>query len=68
MGFWFRTWECARHDVGEPVAETTWRGIDGCVGIVDADAFEGESEEGLLLRVGQGKGFEASEYDGICSA
>ena len=51
MRFRFWTWQSASYDVGEPVAETAWGGIDGGVGAVDGDAFEGEAEEGLLLRV-----------------
>ncbi len=49
FGFWF--WEGARDDVGEPVTQATGCSINGCMGRINGDAFEGEAEEGLLLGV-----------------
>ncbi len=61
--FRFRTGEGAGHDVCEPVAEPARSGVHGRVRAVDADSFQRQPEERLLLAIGQGKGFETSEDD-----
>ena len=67
-GFGLGVGEGAGYDVGEPVTQTTGRGVDGGMGRVDGYAFEGEAEEGLLLCVCEGQGFEALEDYGVCDS
>jgi hypothetical protein len=55
----------ARDDICEPVTETSWSSIYGCMWAIDTDTFLGESQEGILLGIAQGEGFEGAEYDGI---
>lgn len=56
---------CARHNVSEPVAQPSWRRVDGRVWAVDADAMADEAEERLLLRVCERERLEATEDDGM---
>jgi hypothetical protein len=59
VGCWFWFWfgESASYDVTEPVCHAIGDCIYGGVGAVYADAFQGETEEGLLLWVVKGEGF-----------
>ena len=54
------------HYVAEPVGHAAGDGVDCCVGGVDADSMLGEAEEGSLLGVGEGEGFQAAEDDWVC--
>jgi hypothetical protein len=60
-----RTSGLADYYISKPVIETFWCGVNSCMRTIDRDSFLGETQEGVLLGVGQGEGFQGLEDDGI---
>lgn len=58
--------EVSGYYVAEPVGHAVGDGVDCCVRGVDADSMLCEAEEGSLLGVGEGEGFQAAEDDWVC--